>query len=84
VRSIGPPGQKPKTKGASVADLLAFVQGIARLTKDCECPYCKGDGLEPNPACATHDLWVMENDDAVSTLHALIEEARFMTREARG
>jgi hypothetical protein len=53
-----------------------FIQGVARQIKDGECRTCGKDGFEENPDCKTHDPYDLPNDEAVDTLHALIEEAR--------
>ena len=50
--------------------LLAFAATIARMTQDGE----EVNGKE----------FIMENDDAVSTLNALIDEARGLVAEAKG
>ena len=51
-------------------NLLTFVQTIARMTQDGE----EIDGEE----------FVMENDDAVSTVNGLIEEARTLIAKETG
>ena len=52
----------------------AFIRLVAEMLQDGECeshgPDC--DGSEPDEC----DYFVMENDDAVSTLDELIERAR--------
>jgi hypothetical protein len=62
-------GESARLRGAA-AGLLAFAARIARMTQDGE----EVDGKE----------FVMENDDAVDTLNALIDEARHLVAEATG
>lgn len=52
-------------------DMLAFIQTIARM---------KQDGEEDENG----NEWVMENDDAVTTLNDLIETARGLAAKAKG
>jgi hypothetical protein len=53
----------------------AFIQQVARLTKDGECASC-GLSVDLNRDCEDHQLFDMPNDDAVDTLHSLISKAR--------
>lgn len=59
--------------------MRAFLERIARLAKDGECPSCLLDGDSENEDCDDHQGFDMANDDAVDTLHALITEARNFT-----
>lgn len=60
--------------------LMDFIKTTAKLTKDGECETCGLDGFEPNPECSTHEPWDMPNDDAVDTLHSLINGARSLLK----
>ena len=55
---------------------VEFIRQIVRLTKDGECSTCGKDGFDENPICTAHEPFDMPNDDAVETLHSLIEDAR--------
>jgi hypothetical protein len=57
---------------AAAPMLLAFIEQIARTTMDGE-PVNDGNGI--------YNDFVMENDDAVSTLSELIDEARVLEAE---
>lgn len=59
---------------------LALVKGIASMTMDQECAVCNKDGNEDNPECEDHEPWTMDDDDAVSTVHSLIQRAREICR----
>lgn len=48
----------------------------ASAVKDGECASCYTDGHEANPNCEDHEPFDMPSDDAVETLHSLIESAR--------
>lgn len=56
-----------------------FVAMVARLKMDGECAEC----LEGTGDCEDHATVDLTNDDAVDTLHTLIERARTITRMAR-
>ncbi len=58
------------------ADLEELRATAAKCVKDGECATCYKDGFEENPDCPSHEPFDMPNDDAVDTLHSLIEDAR--------
>jgi hypothetical protein len=60
----------------SLQEAKRLVRQIAKLATDGECASCLKDGEEPNPECAVHEPWILENDDAVDTLQELISTAR--------
>lgn len=71
--------QRAMTLANAAPTMRAFLEQIARLTKDRECITCKLDGDEENEDCDDHHPFDMESDDAVETLHNLIRRAREMT-----
>ena len=54
-----------------------LVELIARLTKNGECPDCRHNNSD-GPVTA-HEFFDMSGDDAIDTLHALIDKARAIT-----
>lgn len=60
-----------------------FVRRTAGLTKDRECATCGKDGDEPNRKCNNHEPFDMPSDDAIETLHSLINEARALRAEVK-
>ena len=68
--------------------MTEFVQSIARMTMDGECPWCLKDGFGINPDCPgakdrlmPHYPWEMPIDDAFETLGSLIAKARGLIKE---
>ena len=60
---------------------IELIESMARLTKDGECAACGTDGYDDNPECEGHEAFDMPNDDAVDTLHDLINQARDLNRK---
>lgn len=54
---------------------LAFIKLVAGLTMDGECANCHSSE-EENKKCNDHELFDIPNDDAVDTVHSLINQAR--------
>jgi hypothetical protein len=69
-----------------ITELERFVASIARLIKDGECRVCGDDTDYDDPECGRgsrlmgktvgHSYYDMAGDDAVDTLHSLIDGAR--------
>jgi len=53
-----------------------FIEQIARLTKDGECPTCHDDDAKCSGLPPLHEPFDMPNDDAVDTVSRLVNDAR--------
>jgi hypothetical protein len=83
-KCVGGPGwnathQRAMNLANAAPAMRAFLERAARLVKDGECPNCLLDGDSENEDCDDHHGFEMANDDAVTTLHALITDARNFT-----
>jgi hypothetical protein len=57
-----------------------FIEQIARLTKDGECPTCRDDDAKCSGLPPLHEPYDMPNDDAVDTVARLVNDARALLK----